>query len=153
MTSQAKERKTVFEDKHVSAWVFDSYLCLHWRNLVLDSHVRAITKVITPEIVGYISIISEDAKTPTSAQRQKIAEVLQASNIRKAAIVCDATGFRGAVIRSVMTTLYVVTGGTVVNKVFADVQSSARWMAPDHPGFTNFVLGCKRDAEARFSDR
>ena len=121
---------------------------MHWRNITLDSHVPSIGKLMTEDITGYISVLDAGVSPPSPEQRKGMSDILERTHIKQAAIVFVDGGFRGAVIRSVITGISLFTS-KIKMSTFTDVGAGCRALSAD-PAFSSFVVQAVTDARLRF---
>ena len=89
----------------------------------LSSNVRTGT--------GALLVIRSDVQPPTEEARDYIKTELARSSMRAAAQVVEGTGFRGAAMRAVLTTLQMLARPPYPMKVFDRAEPASHWLVDE----------------------
>ena len=82
--------------------------------------------------VGYILHLGADSTPPDGEDRPKVSDMFNRNAARLAgvAIVIDAQGFKGAMIRSTVTMAFSIARRGYESSTFDDVIKAAGWLSP-----------------------
>jgi hypothetical protein len=82
--------------------------------------------------VGYLFHVVAGASPPSNEDRERVTEMFnkQSERLAGVAVVVEAAGFSGAMLRSAVTMVFVMTRRGFESRTFEDVHSAAAWLAP-----------------------
>jgi hypothetical protein len=127
------------EDHAVGTW--RNVVILVWRRQTTVDGVRAAEKVyqhlsgLCPGGVILLTIVEESAPAPPADARRDLARWLASCSGRMilSAVVHEGAGFRGAMVRSVVTGLALVAKLPYPHKIFATVAEADAWYRANSP--------------------
>lgn len=79
--------------------------------------------------VGLVVCIRETSVPPEGALRTLAGKITFGSNVRAAVLVFEGTGFRAAIVRSVLAMMFSLNGGGTPYKIMNDATEASRWLA------------------------
>ena len=101
----------------------------------IASMVRSLEQILKErpsEKIGYLFHVVAGASPPSSEDRERVTEMFNkhASRLSGVAVVVEAAGFSGAMLRSAVTMVFVMTRRGFESRTFEDVHMAAGWRAP-----------------------
>jgi len=85
-----------------------------------------------PAGIGMLTIVEANAPAPNNDARHAIARFLRsATYLRASAVAFEGSGFRAAVVRSVVSGLTMLARQPFEHKVFDSVATAAGWLIPE----------------------
>jgi hypothetical protein len=108
-----------------------------------------------PERFGFLLHLTKVSAPPPAEDRHRIREAFNRVGARLAgiAIVVEAEGFTGSVLRSAVTTVFVMNRGGFRSKVFPEVNAAAAWLAVQQGVESRQVLDLVSRGQREFGKR
>ena len=112
----------------------------------LEDFVRASKRP-----VGYLLQLSAKARPPSAADRNRVTQMFNDCAYRLAgvAVVVEAEGFSGALLRSALTTVFTISRKGFVVRIFASVKDAAGWLASSLGTEASDIVDLADDARER----
>jgi len=94
-----------------------------------------------PNGIGLLTIIEERAPAPDGEARAKIADFLgQAEYIKASGVAFEGSGFRAAMVRSIIAGLSMIARQPYPHRVFSNLTDTLDWLIPEFNERTNSNL-------------
>jgi len=111
-----------------------------WRVRTLDEDVALTTSLVcsvheaTQQLVGLIQIVPPEAVVPDGRMRKTLVKMLRGfeGRVSNSAVIQLGSGFRAAIVRSVVTGLAALSTPSYPHRVFATLREAASWMHEGH---------------------
>jgi len=136
-----------------------NYLCVFWHGPMTAATVRALDKELErvtshgTRSVALLSVVDDHDLAPGAAFATGMAQVLEkyATCVRRSALVCEATGFRASVVRSVSTSVALQSRSHFPRRTFNSVAAAVHWVSEgqEDPGEGAALLAAVESARAR----
>ena len=124
------------DEDHAKATAFNMLFTLWCKETQVSAYIRmsnALKKlaVAFPRSVGVLQTVEKDAQPPNAAARTAFNEFLKLAStcVAHYSTLHEATGFKAAAVRAVVSSVYLVARPTFEHAVFSTLSESAAWHA------------------------
>jgi hypothetical protein len=137
MVAREAAEPIVLDTDHV-AGSFGNFGIFIWRFRTLTEAVKAGAEMMRelqnryPQGVGLVQVVEPTGTAPDAECRKALAELLERGRnaIRCSSVIYEITGFKGAAMRSVVSTLSLIARTDFPHRVFASTTEALQWQVP-----------------------
>lgn len=111
-----------------------SFVLLVWEAGPTLEAIELVNEILEPyaergDAIDFIAVIPTESDYPSEDARRKLAEAMRSPAIRNIALVTHGKGFRASIVRSILSSISLMTRKSIPQKVVSTLEEGESWLA------------------------
>jgi hypothetical protein len=117
----------------LAAAAHPSFILLSWEGGPTLEAIDLVNDMLRPyeergDSIDFVAVIPAQSDYPSEEARRKLAESMRSAAIRNIALVTQGKGFRASIVRSILSSISLMTRKSIPQKVVSTVEEGERWL-------------------------